>query len=163
MKNVNLLILLLFACFFSNGLHAEMVKGDLHKYPRLLVAVLYEDYSSVDTAMIKIYDKEHNYLAEYHLSPNMMGMLHVVDTVHIQSEGTYFAVVSKPGYKTVETECFATREIVGIARTAMLVPEGEGKKGNVGGIIVIAIVIVLAIGVWWMVRKKCKRRIKLIQ
>ena len=41
MKNVNLLILLLFACFFSNGLHAEMVKGDLHKYPRLLVAVLY--------------------------------------------------------------------------------------------------------------------------
>ena len=118
MKNVNLLILLLFACFFSNGLHAEMVKGDLHKYPH---------------------------------------------TVHIHSEGTYFAVVSKPGYKTVETECFATREIVGIARTAMLVPEEEGKKGNGGGIIVIAIVIVLAIGVWWMERKKCKRRIKLIQ
>lgn len=163
MKNVNLLILLLFACFFSNGLHAEMVKGDLHKYPRLLVAVLYEDYSSVDTATIKIYDKEHNYLAEYYLSPNMMGMLHVVDTMHIRSEGTYFAVVSKPGYKTVETECFATREIVGIARTAMLVPEEEGKKGNGGGIIVIAIVIVLAIGVWWMERKKCKRRIKLIQ
>lgn len=163
MKNVNLLILLLFACFFSNELHAKMVEGDLHKYPRLLVAIVYEDYSSVDTATIKVYDKEHNYLAEYQLFSYMMGILDVVDTVHIRSEGTYFAVVSKPGYKTVETECFATREIVGIARTAMLVPEEDEEEGNVGGIIVIAIVIVLAIGVWWMVRKKCKRRIKLIQ
>lgn len=118
-------------------------------FPRVMVAVMYEGYMPVDTAVARLYDAGHNYLGEYCLATDAWGILEIADTACIVDGAKYFVEVSKPGYKTVEVECYATNDRAMIARSAILVPAGCSRI-----VMIIVGVIVITGGAWWFIRRR---------
>ena len=105
----------------------------------------------MDGALIKVYDKNRNYLCERFSDTNELGATVIEDTNIIREYGTYYLEVSKPGYTTEMKQVEVKNEQVRLCPGVILKPE---KNQSIVWWVLGMLFLFVGFGLWCCGRKR---------
>ncbi|BDF56206.1 MULTISPECIES: hypothetical protein [unclassified Butyricimonas] len=148
MKLLNMISLVCAFLLFQKMVQAQ---SDEEYSVRIYVNIVYEDMSQVDGALIKVYDKNRNYLCERFSDANELGATVIEDTNIIREYGTYYLEVSKPGYTTEMKQVEVKNEQVRLCPGVILKPE---KNQSIVWWVLGMLFLFVGFGLWCRGRKR---------